>query len=122
MELDLIKKFIDERQKLVNEQKAKLEEVDNKLLKDCKQYFLEHSKIKIGKHISNVALRYDGSSKEKYYRVSKIEANVDGTIAIYGVKRKINREFGKREVYITCSSIFDMSIPNGYEIIENDSM
>lgn len=119
MELDFIKKFINERQKLVYEQKAKLEEVDNKLLASCKEYFLEHSKIKIGTHIKTVVLRYDGSRKENYYRVSKIEANVDGTIAIYGIKRKINKEFGKREVYVTCSSVYDTSIPTNYEIIED---
>ena len=45
MELDFIKKFIDERQKLVDEQKARLEEVDNRLLASCKEYFLEHSNI-----------------------------------------------------------------------------
>lgn len=119
MELNFIKKFIDERKKLVDEQKAKLEEVDNRLLINCKEYFLEHSKIKIGTHIKTVVLRYDGSRKENYYRVSKIEANVDGTIAIYGIKRKINKEFGKREVYVTCSSVYDTSIPANYEIVED---
>lgn len=122
MELDFIKKFIDERQKLINEQKARLEEVDAKLLGDIKQYFLEHSKIKIGTQIKNTVLRYDGTSKENYYRVSKIEPHTDGTIAIYGIKRKINKEFGKREVYVICSSIYNTGIPNGYEIVENDPM
>lgn len=119
MELNFIKKFIDERQKLVDEQKARLKEVDDRLLTSCKEYFLEHSNIKIGTHIKTVVLRYDGSRKENYYRVSKIEANVDGTIAIYGIKRKINKEFGKREVYVTCSSVYDTSIPDNYEIVED---
>lgn len=119
MELDFIKKFINERQKLVDEQKARLKEVDDRLLASCKEYFLEHSKIKIGTHIKKVFLNYDGSSKEHYYRVSKIEANVDGTIGIYGIKRKINKEFGKREVYITCSSVYDTSIPVYCEIVED---
>lgn len=119
MELDFIKKFINERQKLVYEQKAKLEEVDNKLLASCKEYFLEHSKIKIGTHIRNVVLKWDGSNKENYYKVSKIEPHTDGTIAIYGIKRKVNKEFGKREVYVTCSSVYDTSIPNDCEIVED---
>lgn len=119
MELDFIKKFIEERQKLVDEQKARLKEVDDRLLANCKEYFLKYSKIKIGTHIKTVVLRYDGSRKENYYRVSKIEANVDGTIAIYGIKRKINKEFGKREVYVTCSSVYDTSIPTNYEIVED---
>lgn len=121
MELDFIKKFIDERQKLINEQKAKLLEVDTKLLEDIKTYFLEHSKIKIGIHIHNVFIKWDGTKKENYYRVSKIEPHTDGTVAIYGIKRKINREFGKREVYITCSSIYDTAIPKEYEIVEVDN-
>lgn len=119
MELDFIKKFIDERQKLVDEQKARLKEVDDRLLASCKEYFLEHSKIKIGTHIKKVFINYDRSSKEHYYRVSKIEANVNGSIAIYGIKRKINKEFGKREVYITCSSVYDTSIPVYCEIVED---
>ena len=123
MELDFIKKFIEERQKLVNEQKARLKEVDSKLLANCKEYFLEHSKIKIGTCIKTVLLMRNGCNKENYYRVSKIEANVDGTISIYGIKRKINKEFGKREVYITCSSVYDTSIPANYKIVElNDTM
>lgn len=119
MELDFIKKFINERKKLVDEQKARLEEVDDRLLANCKEYFLEHSNIKIGTHIKKVFLNYDGSSKENYYQVSKIEANVDGSIAIYGIKRKINKEFGKLEVYVTCSSVYDTSIPANCEIVED---
>ena len=119
MELDFIKKFINERQKLVDEQKARLKEVDDRLLASCKEYFLEHSNIKIGTHIKKVVLIYDGSRKENYYQVSKIEANVNGTIAIYGIKRKINKEFGKREVYVTCSSVYDTSIPANCEIVED---
>lgn len=119
MELDFIKKFIDERQKLVDEQKARLKEVDDRLLASCKEYFLEYSKIKIGTYIKKVFINHDGSSKEHYYRVSKIEANVNGTIVIYGIKRKINKEFGKLEVYITGSSVYDTSIPVYCEIVED---
>lgn len=117
MELDFIKKFIEERQKLADEQKAKLEEVDNKLLSNCKQYFLEHSKIRIGTHIHCIVKRR-WDTRDNYYRVSRIEANTDGVISIYGVKRKINKEFGKREVYITCSSVYDTSISEDYEIVD----
>lgn len=35
--------------------------------------------------------------KRQYYKVAKLDANVDGTVAVYGHKRKLDSTWGKRD-------------------------
>lgn len=35
--------------------------------------------------------------KRQYYKVAKLEANVDGTVTAYGYKRKLDKTWGKRD-------------------------
>ena len=35
--------------------------------------------------------------KRQYYKVAKLEANVDGTVTVYGYKRKLDKTWGKRD-------------------------
>ena len=35
--------------------------------------------------------------KRQYYKVAKFEANVDGTVIVYGYKRKLDKTWGKRD-------------------------
>lgn len=35
--------------------------------------------------------------KRQYYKIAKLEANVDGTVVAYGYKRKLDKTWGKRD-------------------------
>lgn len=35
--------------------------------------------------------------KRNYYKVSKLDANVNGTVTVYGYKRKLDKTWGKRD-------------------------
>ena len=35
--------------------------------------------------------------KRNYYKVAKLEAKIDGTVTVYGYKRKLDKTWGKRD-------------------------
>lgn len=50
--------------------------------------------------------------KRQYYKVAKLEANVDGTVTAYGYKRKLDKTWGKRDN----NFMFIASMYNDYNI------
>ena len=58
--------------------------------------------------------------KRQYYKVAKLEANVDGTVVAYGYKRKLDKTWGKRDnIYMFSASIYDNYNINRYDKVEN---
>lgn len=51
-------------------------------------------------------------TKRRYYKVAKLEANVDGTVIVYGHKRKLDGTWGKRDN----NFMFIASIYNDYKV------
>jgi hypothetical protein len=46
--------------------------------------------------------------KRQYYKVAKVEANIDGTVTVYGHKRKLDKTWGKRDnMFMFITSIYD---------------
>lgn len=50
--------------------------------------------------------------KRQYYKVAKLDANVDGTVTAYGYKRKLDKTWGKRDN----NFMFIASMYNGYNV------
>lgn len=50
--------------------------------------------------------------KRQYYKVAKLEANVDGTVVAYGYKRKLDKTWGKRNN----NFMFIASMYNDYNV------
>lgn len=48
--------------------------------------------------------------KRQYYKVAKLDANVDGTVTVYGYKRKLDTTWGKRDNNV----MFIVSVYNDY--------
>ena len=48
----------------------------------------------------------------KYYKVAKFEASVDGTVIVYGYKRKLDKTWGKRDN----NFMFIVSVYNDYNV------
>ena len=58
--------------------------------------------------------------KRQYYKVAKLEASVDGTVIVYGYKRKLDKTWGKRDnIYMFSASIYDNYNVNYYDKVEN---
>lgn len=46
--------------------------------------------------------------KRQYYKVGKIDADVDGTLTVYGHKRKLDKTWGKRDnIFVFVASIYN---------------
>ena len=61
--------------------------------------------------------------KRQYYKVAKLEANVDGTVVAYGYKRKIDKTWGKRDnIFMFVASIYnDFNIKKFTKVENYDS-
>ena len=58
--------------------------------------------------------------KRKYYKVSKLEANVNGSVDVYGYKRKIDKTWGKRDNnFMFIASVYNNFAVEHYEKVEN---
>lgn len=58
--------------------------------------------------------------KRQYYKVTKIDATVDGRVSVYGYKRKLDKTWGKRDnIYMFSASIYDNYNVNYYDKVED---
>ena len=59
--------------------------------------------------------------KRNYYKVAKIEADIDGTVTVYGHKRKLDKTWGKRDnIFMFIASMYNNYTPsNIYTKVEN---
>ena len=58
--------------------------------------------------------------KRQYYKVAKIDATVDGSVNVYGYKRKLDKTWGKRDnIYMFSASIYDNYNVNHYDKVED---
>lgn len=58
--------------------------------------------------------------KHQYYKVAKLEASVDGTVTVYGHKRKLDGTWGKRDnIFMFTAAIYDNYNVNHYNKVEN---
>jgi hypothetical protein len=65
---------------------------------------------------SNTAL----GVKRQYYKVAKFKASVDGTVIVYGYKRKLDKTWGNRDNnFMFIASIYDNYDIEHYEKVEN---
>ena len=58
--------------------------------------------------------------KRQYYKVAKLEVSVDGTVIVYGYKRKLDKTWGKRDnIFMFIASIHDNYAVGHYEKVED---
>ena len=58
--------------------------------------------------------------KRNYYKVAKLEANVNGSVDVYGCKRKLDKTWGKRDnMFMFIVSAYDNFAVEHYEKVEN---
>lgn len=58
--------------------------------------------------------------KRNYYKVAKLEANVNGSVDVYGYKRKLDKTWGKRDnMFMFIVSAYNNFAVEHYEKVEN---
>ena len=58
--------------------------------------------------------------KRKYYKVAKLDVDINGTVNVYGYKRKLDKTWGKRDnMFMFIVSVYDNFAVKHYEKVEN---
>lgn len=95
--------YINKKADICKEYKAKLASLNEEASKDI----LEHCTIKIG-DVFTIEVRSAFGCRTVYYKVASLTANVDGTVAVYGYKRRQDKHWGKRNnCYMFTVSVYD---------------
>lgn len=115
MNKETIRKYIEDRNKLTKEFHDKLQAQDDKFCEEL----VKSIPIKIGTIIrvvnSNVGIY---GSKVNFYKVVRFKTNPDGTACIIANKRKIDGNFGVREITLCCISYYnDFKLDDKYEVV-----
>jgi hypothetical protein len=108
--------YIDKKADICKEYKAKLAALNEEASKDI----LKHCTIKAGDvYVTEVRSAY--GCKTVYYKVASLTANVDGTVAVYGQKRRQDNRWGKRNnCYMFTVSVYDnYRVDKSFEYIKD---
>lgn len=84
--------YISKKEEIETEYKNRMKELKEEASVDI----LANCNIKIG----DVYVTEDNNAwgvKRQYYKVAKIDADINGTVTVYGYKRKLDKTWGKRD-------------------------
>lgn len=108
--------YINKEDEIEAEYKSKIKALNEEATADI----LANCPIKVGDVYvteSNNAWRV----KRNYYKVAKLEAKIDGTVTVYGYKRKLDKTWGKRDnIFMFIASMYNNYTPtNNYTKVED---
>lgn len=99
--------YISKRDEIEAEYKSKMKALNEEANADI----LANCPIKVG-DVYVIETDTAWGPKRKYYKVAKLNANVNGTVDVYGYKRKIDKTWGKRDD----NFMFIVSVYNDYNV------
>lgn len=107
--------YISKKKEIETEYKSRMKALDEEASADI----LANCPIKVG----DVYVTENNNTwgvKRQYYKVTKLEADVDGIVTVYGYKRKLDGTWGKRDnIFMFIVSIYNDYIVDHYEKVEN---
>ena len=110
-----VKCYINKKEEIEAEYKSKMEALN----KEASDDILANCPIKIGDVYVTESNNAWGV-KRNYYKVAKLEANVNGSVDVYGCKRKLDKTWGKRDnMFMFIISAYDNFAVEHYEKVEN---
>ena len=110
-----VKCYINKKEEIEAEYKSKMEALN----KEASNDILFNCPIKVG-DVYVTETNNAWGIKRQYYKVAKLEANIDGTVTVYGYKRKLDKTQGKRDnIFMFIVSIYDNFAVKDYEKVEN---
>lgn len=107
--------YINRRDEIEAEYKSKIKALDEEASADI----IANCPIKVGDVYVTESNNAWGV-KRQYYKVTKLEANVNGSVHVYGCKLKLDKTWGKRDnIFMFIVSIHDNYAVEHYEKVEN---
>ena len=110
-----VKCYINRKDEIEAEYKSKMEALN----KEASDDILANCPIKVG----DVYVTESNSAwgvKRNYYKVAKLEANVNGSVDVYGCKRKLDKTWSKRDnMFMFIVSAYDNFAVKHYEKVED---
>ena len=107
--------YINKRDEIVKDYKDRLRALDEEACADI----LANCPIKIG-DVYTIETDAGWGPKRQYYKVAKINANIDGTVTVYGHKRKLDKTWGKRDnMFMFITSIYNDFNTKKFTKVEN---
>lgn len=97
--------YINKKDEIVKDYRDRLHALDEEACADI----LANCPIKVG-DVYVIEINNAWGLKRQYYKVAKLDANINGTVSIYGYKRKLDKTWGKRDN----NFMFVVSIYNDY--------
>lgn len=110
-----VKCYINKKEEIEAEYKSKMEALN----KEASDDILANCPIKIGDVYVTESNNAWGV-KRNYYKVAKLEAKIDGTVTVYGYKRKLDKTWGKRDnILMFMASMYNNYAVEHYDKVEN---
>ena len=110
-----VKCYINKKEEIEAEYKSRMEALN----KEASADILANCPIKVGDVYVNESNSAWGP-KRQYYKVAKINANIDGTVTVYGHKRKLDKTWGKRDnMFMFVTSIYNDFNTKKFTKVEN---
>lgn len=107
--------YISKKEEIEAEYKKNMKALNKKASADI----IANCPIKVG----DVYVTEDNNAwgvKRQYYKVAKIDADINGTVTVYGYKRKLDKTWGKRDnIYMFSAFIYDNYNVNDYDKVED---
>lgn len=108
--------YINRKEEIETEYKSRMKALNEEASVDI----LANCPIKVG-DVYAVNINTGWGPRRQYYKVAKLDANIDGTITAYGYKRKLDKTWGKRDnIYMFMASMYNNYTPtNNYIKVED---
>ena len=107
--------YISKKEEIEAEYKSRMEALN----KEASADILANCPIKVG-DVYVIESDTAWGPKRKYYKVAKLKANVNGSVDVYGCKRKLDKTWGKRDnTFMFIASMYDDYNVERYEKVEN---
>lgn len=107
--------YINKKEEIEVEYKRKMEALN----KEASDDILSNCPIKVG-DVYVIESNNAWGPKRRYYKVAKLNVDVDGTITVYGYKRKLDKTWGKRDNnFIFITSVYRDYNVEPYTKVEN---
>ena len=110
-----VKCYISKKEEIEAEYKSKIEALN----KEASDDILANCPIKVGDVYVTESNNAWGI-KRQYYKVAKLDVDIDSTVTVYGYKRKLDKTWGKRDnMFMFIVSAYDNFVVKHYEKVEN---
>ena len=98
-----VKCYINKKEEIEAKYKSRMEALN----KEASADILANCPIKVG-DVYVIESNNAWGPKRKYYKVSKLDVDINGTVNVYGYKRKLDKTWGKRDnMFMFITSIYN---------------